>query len=176
MKVGSLFAGIGGLDLAVEWAFDASTVWQLDQVNAAVRRRHWPDALQVEADVQTVDPSSLPAIDILCGGFPCQDLSVAGGHAGLDGERSGLYREVLRFTRALVPSWVVIENVPALLHYRQRLEGDFAELGYGLTWVKARASDVGAPHRRARVFVIAERGGSGGGVMEAPRRCMVGQP
>lgn len=179
MRVGSLFAGIGGLDLAVEWAFGASTVWQLDQVNAAVRRRHWPDALQVEADVQTVDPSSLPAIDILCGGFPCQDLSCAGSGAGLDGERSGLYREMLRFTRDLVPSWVVIENVPALLKYRPRLEEDWGRLGYGLTWAKARASDVGAPHRRARVFVIAERGGMGRGVMEAPRdrmRTPGGQP
>lgn len=169
MGIGSLFSGIGGLDLACEWAGLGSTAWQLDLVNADVRRRHFPDALQVEADITTVDPLDLPRVDVLCGGFPCQDLSTAGKQAGLDGARSGLYREVLRFARVLTPSVVVLENVPGLLAYRERLDRDWRALGYGLTWVRARALDAGAPHLRARVFVVAQRGAFGGGMVDAPR-------
>lgn len=169
MTIGSMFAGIGGLDLACEWALDARTVWQLDQVGAKVRRRHWPDALQIEGDVTAIDPATLPRVGILCGGFPCQDLSCAGTGAGLEGKRSGLYRQMLRYARALAPALVVMENVPGLLKYREQLEADWRELGYGLTWVKVRALDAGAPHLRARVFVIAERGALGKGLLEAPR-------
>ena len=169
MKWGSLFSGLGGLDIAAERAMGGTTVWQLDQVLADVRRRHWPDALQVEADVTTVNPLDLPAIDGLCGGFPCTDLSVAGQGAGLDGKKSGLYSEMLRFAGALRPGVVVIENVPALLNYRRRLETDWGALGYGLTFVRARALDAGAPHLRRRVFVLAQAGGRHQGVLEAPR-------
>lgn len=169
MKVGSLFSGgVGGLDIAVERAYDAETVWQLDLVGADVRRRHWPDALQIEADVTQVDPADLPAIDILCGGFSCVDLSCAGQGAGLDeGSRTGpTYRAMLRFAAALRPDVVVMENVPALLsQWQGRLEEDWWALGYGLTWVPCMALDAEAPHRRARVFVIAERG-HGRGVLE----------
>jgi site-specific DNA-cytosine methylase len=168
-RIGSMFAGLGGLDLACEWEFGGTTAWQLDLVGADIRRRHFPDALQVEADVRTVDPLDLPPIDVLCGGFPCTDLSVAGQQAGLDGEKSGLYSEVLRFARVLRPDHVVLENVPGLLQYRERLETDWDELGYGLTWVQARALDAGAPHRRSRVFVVARLGGPMVGVLEAPR-------
>jgi len=132
LRIGSMFSGLlGGLDLACEHAWPgASTAWQLDITGADVRRRHWPDAVQVEADVRTVDPGELAAVDVLCGGFPCQDLSVAGKGAGLDGERSGLYREVLRFAGKLRPRFVVIENVPPLLAYMGRLSEDFRGLGY----------------------------------------------
>ena len=166
MRIGSMFAGIGGLDLGCEWAFGGSTAWQLDQANAPIRRRHWPGALQVEADVRTVEPRALPTVDVLCGGFPCQDLSVAGKGAGLDGERSGLYREVLRFTGALRPRYVVMENVPPLLRYMPRLCEDFRALGYGLSWAVCEAADAGAPHLRRRVFVLAELDTAGRGLVE----------
>lgn len=169
MILGSLYSGIGGLDVACEWAFSARTAWQLDLVGADVRRRHWPDALQVEADIATVDPLDLPRVDILCGGFACQDLSCAGLQAGLiDGERTGpTYRHLVRFATALQPDLVVMENVPALLsRWRVHLEHDWGRLGYGLTWVPCMALDAGAPHRRRRVFVVAERGAVGRGVVE----------
>jgi len=169
--LGSLYSGIGGLDVAAERALGARTAWQLDQVGAAVRRRHWPDALQVEADVQTVDPLALPRIGVLVGGFSCVDLSCAGRGDGLiDGERTGLtYREMVRFVVALQPEMVIMENVPALLSaWRVHLENDFGRLGYGLTWAPCMALDVGAPHRRARVFVVAVRGAVGRGVVEVP--------
>lgn len=176
MNIGSMFAGIGGLDLACQWHWGAETAWQLDLIGADVRRRHWPNALQVEADVRQVDPVSLPAVDILCGGFPCQDLSVAGSHAGLTGERSGLYREMLRYAAGLRPRFVVMENVPGLLRYAATLEADWAALGYGLTWVKCRALDAGAPHLRARVFVVAEVGAVSRGVIEAQRQSRAVRP
>lgn len=159
MKVGSLFAGIGGLDLAVERAFEAETVWQLDLTGHTVRRRHWPRVRQIVRDVTKVDPLALEPVDILIGGFPCQDLSTAGTGAGLDGSRSGLYREVCRFVEALQPRYVVMENVCALLtKHRETLESAFEALGYGLTWVDIEARTVGAPHIRRRVFVVAEKG------------------
>lgn len=128
---GSLFAGIGGLDLAVGRVFGSATAWQLDLTGHEVRRRHWPRARQVVADIRRVDPSTLAPVDVL-GGFPCQDLSVAGKGEGLDGEKSGLYRELVRFVRVLEPQHVVIENVPRLLKYRERLEADFADLVFVL--------------------------------------------
>lgn len=162
-RSGSLFAGVGGGDLAVEQTFGARPAWQLDLVGAAVRRRHWPAALQVEADVRGVDPADLAPVDVLVAGFPCQDLSQAGSRAGLDGARSGLYREVLRFTAALGPRYVILENVPGLLRYMPRLCEDFSALGYGLTWTTCRAIDAGHPHLRRRVFVLAELGAAGRG-------------
>lgn len=160
VTIGSLFAGIGGLDLACEWGFGARTAWQLDIACEHIRRRHWPGVRQIAADVRSVDPGGLEPIDILAAGFPCQDLSCAGSGAGLDGSRSGLYSEVLRFAGALRPRWLVLENVPALLsRYRERVDGDLSALGYGVTWVRCRALDAGAPHIRRRVFVVAERGG-----------------
>ncbi len=156
LRSGSLFAGVGGGDLAVEQVYGATPAWQLDLVGAAVRRRHWPSALQVEADVRTVEPANLPAVDVLVAGFPCQDLSCAGSRKGLDGDRSGLYREVLRFAGALRARYVVIENVPGLLRYLPRLCDDLGALGYGLSWTVCRALDAGHPHLRRRVFVVAE--------------------
>ena len=171
MKVGSLYSGIGGLDWATETALGCLTAWQLDLTGADVRRRHWPDALQIEADVATVDPCDLPRVDVLCAGFACQDLSCAGKHVSREdldaGARTGpTYRGVIRFLTALHPEIVVLENVPALLHHRARLEEDFD--GYGLTWVRCGARDAGAPHIRRRVFVVGVRGGRAGGVIDAP--------
>lgn len=100
--------------------------------------------------------------------MPCQDLSSAGRQAGLDGARSGLYGEVLRIAGECLPRFVFIENVPALLKYRGRLERDFAGIGYGLTWAKVAAQHVeGCPHRRMRVFVLATLGGRHRGVCDA---------
>jgi len=192
--VGSLFAGIGGLDWACETALGCSTAWQLDLTGADVRRRHWPDALQVEADVATVDPLDLPRIDVLAGGFSCKGLSVAGGMRVLGHpETRATYFGLLKFAGAdpALLSWqegddkwgsglrveatrhgpemVVIENVPAMLtHMREPMERHFDAIGYGLTWVRCGARDASAPHIRRRVFVVGVRGGRAGGVIDAP--------
>lgn len=159
MRVGSLFSGIGGLDLAAEAAFGARTVWhcEIDKHARKVLQVRWPDAV-LHDDVRTLTADTAEPIDVLTGGFPCQDLSVAGKRAGLDGARSGLYGEMLRIADELRPEWVVFENVPPLLRYRSRVEADLERMGYGSVWQVCEASDVGAPHRRQRVFVVARRG------------------
>ena len=158
MRIGSLFSGIGGLELGLERAGLGHTVWQCERDPAAQRvlRRHWPSAT-IHDDVRTLDAAE--PVDVLCGGFPCQDLSVAGRGAGLDGARSGLWFEYLRVIRALRPRFVIVENVAALVtRGLDVVLGGLAASGYDALWLTLRASDVGAPHRRERLFIIARRG------------------
>ncbi len=157
MKLGSLFSGIGGLDLGVEAATGARTVWQVerDEWCRGILARHWPDAVRYD-DVCKVG-EELERVDIIAGGFPCQDVSVAGKRAGLTGgERSGLWREYARIIRVVRPRFVFVENVAGLLSMEfGHVLGDLAALGYDAEWAVFRASDAGAPHRRERVFVLA---------------------
>ena len=156
MTFGSLFAGIGGLDLGFEWA-GFTPVWQveLNPFCRAVLAKHWPDVQRFD-DVRTVGAHNLEPVDVIVGGFPCQDVSDAGLRAGIDGERSGLWREFARVVRELRPRIVVVENVSGLLvRGMGRVLGDLADLGYDAEWVRVRASDVGAPHRRGRIFIVA---------------------
>ncbi|MCW4355807.1 DNA (cytosine-5-)-methyltransferase [Hoyosella sp. YIM 151337] len=117
LRVGSLFSGYGGLDLAVEHVFDAETIW-FSEINEPVARifaHHWPDAPNL-GDVTTIDWSDVPSVDILCGGFPCQDVSTVGKQTGLaPGTRSGLWSHMAAAIEALQPEFVVIENVRGLL-------------------------------------------------------------
>lgn len=174
LTIGSLFSGIGGLDLGLECAlrdegFDVSTIWQSEQDAwcRGILARHWPDALRYD-DVRTVGAAA-PRVDILCGGFPCQDVSVAGKGAGLAGARSGLWFEFARIARELRPRIVVVENVAALLSRGlDTVLGDLSEAGYNAIWFDLRASDVGAPHRRERLFIVAWRRDVGDG---AGARC-----
>lgn len=158
LTVGSLFSGIGGLELGLEWAGLGPTVWQVetDPFCREVLAKHWPDADRSVTDVREANAGTLPWVDIICGGFPCQDISYAGKGAGLAGERSGLWFEYARIVGELRPRIVVVENVAALL--RRGIDavlGSLAESGYDAIWTTVRASDVGAPHRRERVFVLA---------------------
>lgn len=159
LTIGSLFSGIGGLELGLEWGLGdgAETIFQVE-IEPYCRRvleKHWPNTLRFE-DIHGVGRSNLPRVDILCGGFPCQDLSLAGSGAGLDGSRSGLWREFARVIRELRPRYVVVENVAALLaRGLGRVLGDLAESGYDAWWDCIPASSVGAPHRRDRIFIVA---------------------
>lgn len=155
--IGSLFSGVGGLDLAVEAVTGGRTVWQVEQAPAARRvlARHWPDADRSVADVR--EARGMRGVDVLCGGFPCQDLSVAGSWAGLSGERSGLFYELSRVVAECQPSLVVLENVPGVAAFRSEIEA--ALPGYGFRWVKWSATTAGAPHLRRRVLIVATRGG-----------------
>ena len=129
LRVGSLFSGYGGLDLAVEAAFDARTVWfsEINEPVARVFAHHWPHAPNL-GDITAINWSRVPPVDILCGGFPCQDVSTVGKMAGLaPGTRSGLWAHMATAIEALQPEWVVIENVRGLLSapaIRPRSEGD----------------------------------------------------
>ena len=129
LRVGSLFSGYGGLDLAVEEVFGARTIWfsEINEPVARVFSHHWPDAPNL-GDITTIDWNAVPAVDVLCGGFPCQDVSTVGKMAGLKpGTRSGLWAHMAAAIEVLQPKWVVIENVRGLLSapaIRANLEGD----------------------------------------------------
>lgn len=156
MTFGSLFAGIGGFDLGFERA-GMTCSWQVE-INPYCQRvlaKHWPDVRRHD-DVCTFPPAGDWSVDVICGGFPCQDISNAGKLAGIDGERSGLWSEYVRIIRHLRPSYVVVENVAALTHRGlDRVLGELAESGFDAEWDMLPASAFGAPHRRGRVFVVA---------------------
>lgn len=129
LRVGSLFSGYGGLDLAVEQVFDAHTIWfsEINEPVARVFAHHWP-AVPNLGDITAIDWSTVEPVDVLCGGFPCQDVSTVGKMAGLaPGTRSGLWTHMAAAIDALQPEWVVIENVRGLLSalaVRVTTEGD----------------------------------------------------
>ena len=161
--VGSLFTGIAGLELGLERALvraghPTRVAWQaeINPFCRAVLAKHYPEATQY-ADVRSVDAQSEP-VDLICGGFPCQDISLAGKGAGLAGARSGLWSEYARVVRVLRPRFVVVENVAALLGrgFGDVLR-DLAALGYDAWWDCIPAAAVGAPHRRDRLFMVAWR-------------------
>lgn len=158
LTIGSLFSGIGGLELGLERAGLGPVVWQVekDAYCRAVLAKHWPDATRYE-DVKDAGRGNLTPVDVICGGFPCQDISIANVKAkGLAGERSGLWREFARIVRALRPRYVVVENVTALFHRGfGDVLGDLAAIGYDAEWSVLSACAVGAPHTRERVFVVA---------------------
>ena len=164
ITIGSLFSGIGGLEYGLEAGLAAAgvptrTLWQVEQNDyaRAVLARHWPHA-ERHTDVRDITASSVAPVDLICGGFPCQDISTAGKGAGLAGERSGLFFEMARIVRELRPRIVVLENVPAITtRGLDVVLGTLAALGYDARWGGLRASEVGAPHRRERWFCVAWR-------------------
>jgi DNA (cytosine-5)-methyltransferase 1 len=183
LKIGSLFSGYGGLDLAVSNVLNAEVVWHCEWEDApsTVLENQFPSVPNYR-DVSKVDWANVEPVDILTGGFPCQDLSLAGKRAGLkDGTRSGLWSEFALAIDTLRPKYVVIENVRGLLSAKASngdLEqcpwcmgeesgepslralgavlGDLADIGYDAKWTGIRAADAGAPHNRFRVFIVAQ--------------------
>lgn len=162
LRVGSMFAGIGGFDLGFERAgFEVVWCIEWDKNAQAVLRKRFPDAT-IYGDIREVDPAQLARVDVVCGGFPCQDLSVAGKRAGLSGERSGLFHDAMRLVRKLNPKLLVLENVPGLLSSNNGL--DFAtvlrEVGKGwdceeVAWRVLDSQYFGVAQRRRRVFIVA---------------------
>lgn len=157
----SLFAGIGGFELGLERSGLCKTVAQveIDPFCQKVLAKHWPEVKRYD-DVRTLTAAQLArdglAVDVICGGFPCQDISTAGKGAGIEGERSGLWREFARLVGELRPRYVFVENVAALLgRGLGRVLGDLASIGYDAEWHCIPASAVGAPHRRDRLWIVA---------------------
>ena len=189
VKIGSLFSGYGGLDLAVKAVTGAEVAWHCEWEDAPskVLEANFPGVPNFH-DVSKVDWESVEPVDILTGGFPCQDLSLAGKRAGLkEGTRSGLWLEFAKAIEILNPRLVVIENVRGLLSATAHSDmelcewcmgearngepllralgavlGSLADLGYDAKWTGLRAADTGAPHNRFRVFIIAYPANSDG--------------
>lgn len=156
--LGSLFAGFGGLDLGFERA-GFCCKWQVEINDYANRvlSKHWPNVRRWP-DVRTWPQPDTPRVNVIAGGFPCQDISYAGLGAGLDGKRSGLFFEAIRVVRQLEPDVVVLENVAALLtRGLDRVLGTLATLGFDAEWHCIPAAYFGTHFRRDRLFIIAHR-------------------
>jgi DNA (cytosine-5)-methyltransferase 1 len=164
VNVLDLFSGIGGFSLGLERAGMRTVAFcEIDPYCRAVLRKHWPN-VPIHEDVRsltsvrlinTLQRASWP-IDVICGGFPCQDISEAGRGAGIEGARSGLWRSFYRLIGELRPSYAIVENVSALAwRGLGTILGDLAEIGYDAEWSSVSACSVGAPHPRERVFIVA---------------------
>lgn len=156
LTIGSLFSGIGGLELGLERAGLGPVKWQveIDPFCRSVLAKHWPEVKRYE-DVRSVG-GELEPVDIICGGFPCQDVSSAGKRAGLAGARSGLWREYARIVASVRPRWVVVENVASGAKlWIDAVRSELERLGYESLPVPLAAADVGAPHLRRRIFLVA---------------------
>lgn len=183
IKIGSLFSGYGGLDIAAERVTGGKVVWHCEWEDAPskILERNFPGVPNYK-DVTKINWSEVEPVDVLVGGFPCQDLSVAGKRAGIkEGTRSGLWLNFWDAINELKPRMVIIENVKGILSGKaeSRVElgdggmdydpkqpalralgvvaGSLANIGYDCRWTTLRASDVGAPHRRERVYIVAIR-------------------
>jgi len=165
ITIGSLFSGIGGLDLGIERGLAsagvaAETIWQVEQSDFCrkILARHWPHAERY-TDVRSVGPDELHPVDLLCGGFPCQDVSKSSStHAGIEGRRSGLFWELFRIVREMGPRFIVLENVTNIRSRgADEICGALASIGYDLRFGSLSAAELGAPHIRDRWFLVAWR-------------------
>lgn len=165
MKVASFFSGIGGFDIAFEnLGMEIVFLCEINPFCKKVLREHWPKVQLVE-DIKTVTPEQIPDADLWCGGFPCQDLSLAnqGRRKGLNGKRSGLFFKFAELIAAKKPRWVLIENVPGILNSAEGqdfkvLVETLGQLGYGLSWRVLDAKYFGTPQRRRRVYIVGSLG------------------
>jgi DNA (cytosine-5)-methyltransferase 1 len=160
---GSLFSGIGGIDLGFERA-GITTLWQVEKDNYCnkILAKNFPN-VQRHTDITKLDVTNLQKVDIISAGFPCQDISIAGYMVGLRGERSGLFFEAVEIFKAITPKWIVLENVQRLLTSNKGR--DFGEIllllgkcGYFLEWSVFNSQYFGVPQRRKRVFIVGHFG------------------
>jgi DNA (cytosine-5)-methyltransferase 1 len=161
VKVLDIFSGIGGFSLGLEatGGFETTAFCEIDPFCRRVLARHWPE-VPCYADIRLLTAERLKAdgiaVDAICGGFPCQDISCAGTRTGIDGDRSGLWAECARLVGEIRPRIVIVENVAALLvRGIDRALGDLAALGYDAEWHCIPASALGAPHYRDRIWIVA---------------------
>ncbi len=170
MNVLDLFSGIGGFSLGLERAGMTTVAFcEIEEYPRKVLKKHWPNVLIYE-DVRDVSKERLESdgitgIDIVTGGFPCTDISVAGNQAGIGKEtRSGLWSELCRIIGDIRPRYAIVENVTALIsgdngRWFGKILGDLAEIGYDAEWHCISASELGAHHHRDRVWIVAHAEG-----------------
>lgn len=174
---GSLFSGVGGMDLGLDRA-GMTCKWQVEinEYASRVLAKHWPNVRRHD-DVKTFPPNETEdwSVDVIAGGFPCQDLSHAGVGRGIRAERSGLFFQITRIARELRPRYIILENVTALIHNPEWMGvvlGELSESGFDAEWDCLPAAAFGADHIRDRIFIVAYPAGDRGGVFEnkAPGR------
>lgn len=202
LTTGCLFSGYAGLSMAANAYFGSETAWfvENDAAPSKILAHHWPDVPN-HGDITAIDWAQVEPVDILTGGFPCQDVSAAGRRAGIrEGTRSGLWSYFAEAINQLRPRYVVIENVRGLLSaeaYRPMesepdalgdrrtgpvlralgaVLGDLSDLGYDAQWTTVAAADVGACHRRERVFIVATPADAERGGWDGRARNTIGQP
>ncbi len=151
---GSLFSGIGGLDLGLERVgFECKWQCEIDEFCNQILEKSWPNVRRIR-DVRNVSRSTVETVDIICGGFPCQPVSLAGRRKG-KGDHRWLWPQFARVVDELRPKYVIVENVPGLLSLGgSEVIADLACLGYDARWHLVSASALGAPHIRKRLFII----------------------
>ncbi len=161
MKVGSLFSGIGGIDLGFEQAgFDIVWANEIDAAACKTYRHNFPNTLLIEDDIRKVIPESLSEIDVLVAGFPCQPFSVMGYQRGFKDPRGNLFFEIARFIDAKMPRVVFLENVQNLMEHDNGktflvIYNTLAQFGYSVKYKVINATDVNIPQNRARIFIVA---------------------
>jgi DNA (cytosine-5)-methyltransferase 1 len=172
IKTLDLFSGIGGFSyslerLCPEGAFRTVAFCEQDKFCQAVLRKHWPE-VPIFDDVRDLTGEQIGSVDIICAGFPCQDISIANttSRKGLEGEKSGLWSEAFRIIREIRPRFGILENVPNLLaggrgEWFGKILSDLAEIGFDAEWHCISASSVGAPMERSRVWIITYPGCAG---------------
>jgi DNA (cytosine-5)-methyltransferase 1 len=160
MKVLDLFSGIGGFSLGLERAGMTTVAFcEIEPYCQRVLAKHWP-GVPIYDDIRELTADTLRrdgiAVDVICGGWPCQDISVAGKREGIDGSRSGLWSEIRRLICDLRPKFAVMENSANLLNCGfERVLGELAAIGYDAEWHCLRASSVGAPFEGDRIYILA---------------------
>lgn len=159
VKIGSLFAGIGGFELGLERSWgNAETIWQVerDTFCQSILLKHWPQSI-IYNDVKDITKDKVKPVDVLIGGFPCQDISTAGNQKGVyDGEKSSLWWEMWRIVGDLRPRIVIMENVANIIRLGGAdVVGSLAQIGYDCEWTVISARQFGAPHLRERWFGVA---------------------
>ena len=158
ITIGSLFCGIGGFELGLERAIpNSKVIWQCEQDRfcRSILQKHWP-GVKIYEDIRKMSTKEVQRPDILCGGFPCQDISVAGKGGGIHGKKSGLWWHMAALIGRIRPDIIVLENVPAITFRGGReVLGNLAEFGYDAEWTVISAKQFGAPHLRRRWFLVA---------------------
>lgn len=167
MTHGSLFSGIGGFELGAEWS-NINTVWncEINEFNRNQFKKLFPNTMQYEDIKKLSNPSS---VDIISGGFPCQNISIAASRdrSGIDGDKSGMFWEMLRVIKEVKPQYVIIENSSALRSKGlDRILTEFAALGYDAEWQTLQGFQFGIPQRRRRIYIIFYPSGFGNGMEE----------
>lgn len=156
LRVGSLFSGVGMFDLGLSWTGGFTTEWfcECNDYSRKILELRFP-GIPIYDDIRSLR-MPFPGVSVLCGSFPCQDISIAGKGAGIEGSRSSLWGEFARIIREARPRWVLVENVPALtFRGLGTVLGDLATSGYDAEWDCISASAFGAPHVRDRIWIIA---------------------